>query len=136
MKIMRNLRSRRAFTLIELLVVILILAILAALIVPRVVGRTGDAKRAKAATDISTLTGMLQQYRVDCDQYPSTEDGLMALRQQPSNVNGWRGPYSQKELPQVLTDKTLSSLATAQTWLPVAKVMPLTSRANNSSHHD
>jgi general secretion pathway protein G len=100
MKIMRNLRSRRAFTLIELLVVILILAILAALIVPRVVGRTGDAKRAKAATDISTLTGMLQQYRVDCDQYPSTEDGLMALRQQPSNVNGWRGPYSQKELPQ------------------------------------
>ncbi|MFM7186964.1 MAG: prepilin-type N-terminal cleavage/methylation domain-containing protein, partial [Armatimonadota bacterium] len=48
---MRNLRSRRAFTLIELLVVILILAILAALIVPRVVGRTGDAKRAKAATD-------------------------------------------------------------------------------------
>lgn len=99
MKNFRNKYARRAFTLIELLVVILILAILAALIVPRVVGRTGDAKRAKAATDISTLTGCLQQYRVDCDAYPTTEDSLSALRVAPSNANGWRGPYSQKELP-------------------------------------
>lgn len=96
----RNLtRKYRAFTLIELLVVILILAILAALIVPRVVGRTSDAKRAKAASDIATLSSLLQQYRVDNDVYPTTEQGLNALRVQPSDAPNWRGPYTSKNLP-------------------------------------
>lgn len=91
--------NRRGFTLIELLVVILILAILASLIVPRIVGRTGDAKRAKAASDIATLSGLLQQYRMDTDTYPTTEQGLNALRVPPSGVNNWRGPYTTKNIP-------------------------------------
>ncbi len=93
------LRKNRAFTLIELLVVILILAILAALVVPRVVGRTSDAKRAKAASDIATLSSLLQQYRVDTDTFPSTEEGLSALRVQPPDVQNWRGPYTSKDIP-------------------------------------
>ncbi|HCE00822.1 MAG TPA: type II secretion system protein GspG [Armatimonadetes bacterium] len=92
-------RTRRAFTLIELLVVILILAILASLIVPRVVGRTSDAKRAKAASDLRTLSDLLQQYHLDTDTYPTTEEGLQALRVQPPGVNNWRGPYTTKEIP-------------------------------------
>jgi general secretion pathway protein G len=93
-------RSLIGFTLIELMVVILILAILAALVVPRVIGRTADAKRAKAATDISTLSAALQQFRLDCDRYPTSEEGLEALRQAPSDVQGkWHGPYVQKALP-------------------------------------
>ena len=91
--------TRRAFTLIELMVVILILAILAALIVPRVVGRTGDAKRAKAASDIATMASLLQQYRIDNDRFPTTEDGLNALRVQPSDARNWRGPYTSKAIP-------------------------------------
>ena len=91
--------ARRAFTLIELMVVILILAILAALIVPRVVGRTGDAKRAKAASDIATMSSLLQQYRIDNDRFPTTEDGLNALRVQPSDARNWRGPYTSKAIP-------------------------------------
>lgn len=90
-------KIRRGFTLIELVVVILILAILAALIVPRVVGRTSDAKRAKAATDISTLRSFVQQFRVDCDRYPDT---LQDLRVRPADgADGWRGPYSDKDIP-------------------------------------
>jgi general secretion pathway protein G len=92
-------RANKAFTLIELLVVILILAILAALIVPRVVGRTGDAKRAKAASDIATLVSLLQQYRLDNDKYPTTEQGLNALRVAPSDAPNWKGPYTSKDLP-------------------------------------
>jgi len=91
-------RNHHAFTLIELLVVILILAILAALVVPRVVGRTSDAKIAKARTDISTLGSLVQQYRIDCDKFPSTEQGLQALRIAPSDAPNWRGPYSQKDI--------------------------------------
>lgn len=89
----------KAFTLIELLVVILILAILAALIVPRVVGRTGDAKRAKAASDLATLSGSLETFRLDVDRYPTTEEGLQALRAAPSDANGWKGPYISKSIP-------------------------------------
>ena len=95
----RRTQRRRAFTLIEMLVVILILAILAALIVPRVVGRTSDAKRAKAASDVATLSSLLQQYRIDNDQYPTTEQGLNALRVAPAGATNWRGPYSTKDIP-------------------------------------
>jgi general secretion pathway protein G len=99
MRYVRNRRRNGAFTLIELLVVILILAILAALIVPRVVGRTSDAKRAKAASDIATLSSLLQQYRIDNDKYPTSEDGLQSLRVQPSDAPNWKGPYTSKDIP-------------------------------------
>lgn len=93
-------RTRKgAFTLIELMVVILILAILAALIVPRVVGRQGDAKRAKAVSDIASLSSLLQSFRLDCDRYPTTEEGLQALRTPPADVNNWKGPYTTKPIP-------------------------------------
>ncbi|HMS55165.1 MAG TPA: type II secretion system major pseudopilin GspG [Fimbriimonadaceae bacterium] len=92
-------QRRRGFTLIELLVVILILAILAALIVPRVVNRTSDAKRARALSDIATLTTALNSFRLDCDRFPSTEEGLQSLRTQPGEVTGWRGPYLEKAIP-------------------------------------
>jgi general secretion pathway protein G len=92
-------KKRKAFTLIELLVVILILAILAALIVPRVVGRASDAKRAKAASDISTLSGLLQQFHLDNGRFPTTEEGLESLRTAPADARNWRGPYLQKPIP-------------------------------------
>lgn len=91
--------GKRGFTLIELLVVILILAILAALIVPRVVNRTSDAKRARALSDIANLSTALNGFRLDCDRYPSTEEGLQSLRTQPGEVTGWRGPYLEKAIP-------------------------------------
>ncbi len=95
----RNRTGRKGFTLVELLVVILILAVLAALIVPQLMGRGAQAKVAAAQTDISTLSGMLQLYRMDTDRYPTSEEGLEALRSQPGDVNGWKGPYSKKPIP-------------------------------------
>lgn len=92
-------RIKRGFTLIELLVVILILAILAAMIVPRVMGRASDAKRVKARTDVTELKKSLTHYHLDNDAYPSTEDGLGALRTQPSDAKNWRGPYTEDDIP-------------------------------------
>jgi len=90
---------KRGFTLIELLVVILILAILAAMIVPRIVARTSDAKQAKALADLANLSKMIETFRLDCDRYPTTEEGLNALREAPADANGWKGPYSSKPIP-------------------------------------
>ncbi len=95
----RNLSKSRGFTLIELMVVILIIAILAALIVPRIVGRADDAKVSKATSDVNELGGMLQQFRLDCDRFPTTEEGLNALKVPPADCKNWKGPYSEKDIP-------------------------------------
>jgi general secretion pathway protein G len=91
---------KRGFTLIELMVVILILAILAALIVPKVMGRTGQAKIAAAKSDEAALDTALKSFHLDCDRYPTTEEGLNALRTPPSGLEGkYKGPYLDKDVP-------------------------------------
>src|SRR5688500_10906195 len=94
-----NLKNKKGFTLIELMVVIMILAILAALIIPKVVGRQEDAKRAQAAANMQELAKALEQFRVDCDRYPTSEEGLEALREAPADITNWRGPYIMKGIP-------------------------------------
>ncbi len=74
----------RGFTLIEIMVVITILGVLAALIVPRVVGRTDDAKIAAAKQDIASIMQALKLYRLDNGRYPTTEQGLQALIAKPT----------------------------------------------------
>lgn len=98
---MKNQHSarKRGFTLIELLVVILILAILAALIVPRIVNRQDDAKVAAAKSDIRTLSNELNKFKLDTGRFPTTEEGLQALRTQPNDADGWKGPYLEKDVP-------------------------------------
>jgi general secretion pathway protein G len=71
-------------TLIEILVVVTILGILAALIVPRVVGRTDDARVAAARQDIAQLLQALKLYRLDNGRYPTAGQGLRALVEKPS----------------------------------------------------
>jgi general secretion pathway protein G len=82
------------------MVVILILAILAALVVPRVISKASEAKVSKAKADLDTLQSSIQQFRLDCDRYPSTEEGIQALRAAPADVaSKWKGPYLTKDVP-------------------------------------
>lgn len=93
---------RRAFTLIELLVVITILVVLTAIVVPRVVGRGEDAKEAKAVADVESLGVALDLYSSDNGVYPTTEQGLDALREPPTlppTPRVWNGPYLKKRMP-------------------------------------
>ena len=76
-------RRASGFTLIEIMVVVTILGILAALIVPRVVGRTDDARVAAAKQDIAQLMQALKLYRLDNGRYPTQEQGLRALVEKP-----------------------------------------------------
>lgn len=92
-------KRTKGFTLVELIVVILIIAILAALVVPNLINRTGQAKRAKAAADIATISGTVQSFRLDNDRYPTTEEGLQSLRTAPADAPNWRGPYTTKDIP-------------------------------------
>jgi general secretion pathway protein G len=74
----------RGFTLIEIMVVVVIMGVLAALVVPRLMGRTDDARILAAKQDIATLMQALKLYRLDNQRYPTTEQGLQALVTRPT----------------------------------------------------
>ena len=97
----RESRNRRTsgFTLIELLLVLVILGVLAAIVVPKFSGRTEQARRTAAVSQIATFGTALDAYEVDMGSYPQGKSGLSALLQAPRDGSGWRGPYLQKEVP-------------------------------------
>jgi general secretion pathway protein G len=82
---MKSLRNNQGFTLIEIMVVVVILALLAALVGPRILGRTDDAKIAAAKDQIKQVETALKLYKLDNGIYPSTEQGLQALVEKPSS---------------------------------------------------
>jgi len=90
----------RAFTLIELLLVVAILATLAALVVPKFTKRSEQAKVTAAHTDIANIELALDAFEVDCGRFPTTEEGLRALLDQPSSTTGWQGPYVKRGMPK------------------------------------
>jgi len=77
--------TTRGFTLVERLVVVVILGILAVLIVPRVVGRTDEARIVAAKQDVAAIMQALKLYRLDNGRYPSTEQGIAALVTKPQS---------------------------------------------------
>lgn len=94
--------SRDGFTLIELLVVMVVLGLLATLVAPQVLDRIGGAKTTTARTQIELLSTALESYRLDNGRYPTTEQGLAALRDRPARdpaPTNWRGPYLRKGVP-------------------------------------
>ena len=85
--------NRSGFTLIEIMVVIVILGLLAAVVVPRIVGRTDEARRTTAKIEIKNIEQALHLFKLDNGFYPSTEQGLEALVAQPTTgqiPNNWR----------------------------------------------
>lgn len=89
-------KFRQAFTFIEIMVVVVILAILAALIVPNLLNKAQDAKVSAAKSDISSLKTALNNYHLDNDAFPTTDEGLNALVTAPSSATHWKGPYVEK----------------------------------------
>ena len=89
---MRRLRntSRAGFTLIEIMVVVVILGILAALVAPKILGRTDEARVVAARQDIKTIMQSLKLYKLDNFHYPSTEEGIKALVERPAEAKNWR----------------------------------------------
>ncbi|ABM63135.1 type II secretion system major pseudopilin GspG [Halorhodospira halophila] len=87
-------RRSRGFTLIEIMVVVVILGILAGIVVPRIMDRPDSARVEAAKQDIRAIESALNLYRLDNNRYPSTDQGLEALVEEPSGdpePQNWQG---------------------------------------------
>ncbi|TET51326.1 MAG: type II secretion system protein GspG [Actinomycetota bacterium] len=95
-----KIKSTHGFTLIELMVVIVILGILVSFIAPRLMGRPDEAKQVKARIQMESMETAIKLYKLDSGMYPTTEQGLQALVEQPQTgtlPRKWRkGGYLEK----------------------------------------
>lgn len=94
---MSKIKVKKAFTLIELLLVVVIIGVLAAIMLPSFSGRSEEARKTRAKTEIESTLGLaLDMFEADTGRYPTSEQGLDALIKKPDGALNWRGPYIKK----------------------------------------
>lgn len=100
---MRNVKEESGWTFMETLIVIAIVLLLTATVGFMAVGSLEKARIAAAKTQIESLCTALEAYYIDCGTYPTSEQGLSALRKKselsPISEN-WSGPYIYKDVPK------------------------------------
>jgi general secretion pathway protein G len=94
----RQNRRRAGVTLIEMMVVVTIIALFAALVLPKYLGQADKGRKTAARAQINAYLTALGSYKLDTGIYPTTEQGLQALRAKPDGVENWQGPYTDKEI--------------------------------------
>lgn len=103
MKKQNTLESSQGFTLIEIMVVMVILGLLVAVVAPNIMGRSDQAKVTVAETQLTNISKALDIYRLDNSHYPSTQQGLEALKSKPGGSpepKNWNPDGYMKSIPQ------------------------------------
>jgi len=94
-------RHDKGFTLIEILLVVIIIGTLSAMLIPRLSGRSDQARIAAAKADVTVnIPTVLKLYELDNGFFPSTEQGLKGLMVKPITEpipQNWNGPYLENE---------------------------------------
>lgn len=93
-------RPRAGVTLIEMLVVVTIIGLFLALVGPKLWGNVDKARITAARNQIANFQSALGQYKLDTGTFPSTEQGLIALRTRPAEAPQWNGPYLPRDVPK------------------------------------
>jgi general secretion pathway protein G len=93
-------RSRAGVTLIEMLVVVTIIGLFVALVGPMLFKRADEARVTAAKAQIANFMTALGAYKLDTGNFPTTEQGLQALRVRPADVLQWNGPYLPQDVPK------------------------------------
>jgi general secretion pathway protein G len=97
--LLRKRRRQRGVTLIEMLVVVVIMGLFVGLVGVTLFRRADEAKRTAAKAQIDSFMTTLGAYKLDTGNFPTTDQGLAALRVKPEGVEQWAGPYLSKDIP-------------------------------------
>jgi general secretion pathway protein G len=92
-------QSQRGVTLIEMLVVVVIMGLFVGIVGVNLFRHADDAKRTAAKSQIDSFMTALGSYKLDTGNFPTTDQGLQALRAKPDGVDQWGGPYMPKDVP-------------------------------------
>src|SRR6266566_1716758 len=93
-------RRERGVTLIEMLVVVTIIGLFVALVGPKLWSNVDKTRIVAARTQIDNFQAALGSYKLDTGTFPTTEQGLQALRIKPADAPQWNGPYLPKDVPK------------------------------------
>ena len=92
-------RSQGGLTLIEMLVVVTIIGLFAAIVGVNMFKQADKARVKAAKVQMNSFFTALGTYKLETGSFPTTEQGLQALRERPANLAGWDGPYLRQEIP-------------------------------------
>lgn len=95
--------NNKGFTFVEIMVVVIILGVLAAMVLPKFMGRTEEARVNAAGSQLGVFSTALDAYELDNGKFPTTEQKLDALVKEPTTPpipRKWKGPYLQKGIPK------------------------------------
>ncbi len=94
---MTTANTTKAFTLVEIMLVVIIIGVLAAMVVPKLAGRSEEARLSVAKADVElNISTALKMFELDNGVFPTTEEGLAALVAVPGSARNWKGPYLDK----------------------------------------
>ena len=83
---MKKRKTRKGFTMIELMAVLIILGLLATVLVKNFMGQTDKAKATTTKVNLRELQTLVNQFNMDTSRFPTEDEGLMVLIEQPSDV--------------------------------------------------
>jgi general secretion pathway protein G len=89
--------SQEGMTIIEILIVIALMSTIMAILMNAILAKHERAKIDLTAVKLSRLSDSLVQYKLDSPRFPTTDEGLMALREAPAGARNWRGPYTEPD---------------------------------------
>ena len=98
-KSLANRKHENGFTMMELLIVLLIVGLLTALVGPAIFQRVKPAKQSAARAQIKNFMTALDGYFIDVGRFPTSQQGLIVLREAPQGEKKWRGPYLKQNIP-------------------------------------
>ena len=82
-------RNRSGFTMVELMAVLVIIGLLASVVAVNVIGKIDKARVVATRASLKLLHNSVIQFKLDTGRFPTEEEGLLSLIEQPSDVSGW-----------------------------------------------